>query len=166
MKLAALIPALDCSATVSEVVRGTLREVEHALVVDDGSSDDTAAAAVAAGARVLRHGSTLGKGAALLTGLRALASGGWSHAVTIDGDGQHLPTEIPKLRGEAAAHPGAVILGARFDRSGAAGVNRFGNDFADWWVRWAAGQPIADTQCGFRVYPIDATLALDAVGSR
>lgn len=163
---AALIPALDCAATIGQAVRGARRHVPFVLVVDDGSRDDTGARARNAGGTVVRHETNRGKGAALQTGLRELASRGVSHAITVDGDGQHLPAEIPKLLTEAEAHPRALVIGARRIESEVAAVNRFGNEFANLWVRIASGETIPDTQSGFRVYPVAATLALGASGER
>jgi glycosyltransferase involved in cell wall biosynthesis len=163
---AAVIPALDCAATIGDVVSGVRAHLDPVLVVDDGSSDSTAAAARAAGAEVLAHGENLGKGAALLSGLRRLGERGFSHALSLDGDGEHLPSEIPKLVAESRAHPEALVVGARQVESEVEAIKRFGNQFANAWVRIAAGRDLGDTQCGLRVYPIAATLALKPVGRR
>ncbi|MGH7822643.1 MAG: glycosyltransferase family 2 protein, partial [Candidatus Binatia bacterium] len=162
----ALVPSLDCGATIGKVVRGARRHLADVVVVDDGSSDGTVRAARRAGAEVLRHGENRGKGVALVTGLRHLAARRFSHALTLDGDGQHLPAEMPALLAESAAHPEAIVIGARRIESEVAWLNRFGNEFADLWVRIVTGRHVADTQSGFRVYPIDATLALGAAGRR
>ena len=87
-RVAALIPAFDCARSVADVVRGAARYCEHVLVVDDGSSDETAALARAAGAEVIRHEVNRGKGAALRSGLIRLLAEGFTHAFSIDGDGQ------------------------------------------------------------------------------
>lgn len=163
---AALIPALDCADTIGDVVRGAREHVERVLVVDDGSSDATAVEARAAGAEVFSHGENLGKGAALVSGLRYLEERGCSHAVSLDGDGQHFPADMPKLIGESQAYPQALVLGARQTKSEVGALNRFGNEFANLWVRIATGKEIGDTQCGLRAYPIAATLALHPVGQR
>jgi glycosyltransferase involved in cell wall biosynthesis len=163
---AALIPALDCAATIGDVVRGSREHVGRVLVVDDGSSDATAEEARSAGAEICLHGANLGKGAALVSGMRYLEERGVSHAVTLDGDGQHFPSEISKLVAESSAHPDALIVGSRRIDSEVAGLNRFGNEFANVWVRIATGRDLGDTQCGQRVYPIARTLALEPVGRR
>lgn len=161
---AALIPALDCAATIAEVVRGARAHVERVLVVDDGSTDATAAEARAAGAEVFSHGGNFGKGAALLSGLRYLEERRHSHAITLDGDGQHLPSEVPALLEESRKFPDGFVLGNRRLEGDVASINRFGNQFANLWVWIAAGKDLGDTQCGMRVYPIAPTLELHPVG--
>jgi glycosyltransferase involved in cell wall biosynthesis len=163
---AALIPALDCAATIAEVIEGCLEHVDRVLVVDDGSRDATAEKARTAGAEVFSHGENLGKGMALRSGLGILSQRRVTHVVSLDGDGQHLPKEIPKLIAESIEHPDALVLGARPVDRNVAAVNRFGNDFANLWVRIASGRALDDTQCGLRVYPIAAMLALAPTGRR
>ena len=166
-ELAALIPALDCEATIGAVVRGTLAHIPLVLVVDDGSRDRTADAAKAAGAEVLRQPENRGKGAALRAGMRALRERGATHALSLDGDGQHLPEEIPLLLRASAEAPRALVLGARQHEPGSlAPIRVFGNRFANRWVRIACGQALEDTQSGFRIYPIDETLALGCRANR
>ncbi len=160
-KSAVLIPALDCERTIAEVVRGARRFVDLVLVVDDGSSDGTVAAATAAGARVVSHDRPRGKGAALGTGMRALAEWGVQRVLTMDGDGQHLTDEIPVLLKASDAPPGALIVGTRrLESMGTAPINLFGNRFANRWVEIACGRALPDTQSGFRVYPLQETRAL------
>ena len=160
---AVLIPAFDCERTIGDVVRGARQFVATVLVVNDGSSDATAARAAEAGAEVLTHATNQGKGAALLSGLQRLAALGFERVVTMDGDSQHLADEIPKLLVAADAAPDAVILGERqFDTVTIAPIKLFGNRFANRWVEIACGQRLPDTQSGFRVYPLRRTLALGA----
>ena len=156
-----LIPALNCGATIGAVVSGARRHVPDVLVVSDGSTDATVAAATAAGARVVTHDRPRGKGAALLTGMRALAAQGVRRVLTMDGDGQHLADEIPTLLDAADARPGTLIIGARrWEEVTAAPIKLFGNRFANRWVEIACGQTLPDTQSGFRIYPLRETLAL------
>jgi glycosyltransferase involved in cell wall biosynthesis len=166
-EFAALIPALDCEATIQAVVSATRLHVPRVLVVDDGSSDRTADAAKAAGAQVLRQPANRGKGAALRAGMRALRERGATHVVTLDGDGQHLADDIPALLRASAAEPGAFVLGARQHEPGSlAPIRAAGNRFANRWVEIACGEAFADTQSGFRVYPLDAALALGCRADR
>jgi glycosyltransferase involved in cell wall biosynthesis len=165
--VAGLIPAYRAGATVAAVVGATRQQLARVVVVDDGSDDDTAARAAAAGAEVIHHGANAGKGAALQTGLRTLAGAGVARALTLDADGQHLPEEIPRLLAASDAAPDAIVVGVR--RKAGHTIrwrNRFANWAADRLLRLVAGQPLPDTQSGFRVYPVAATLALGAAGSR
>jgi glycosyltransferase involved in cell wall biosynthesis len=165
--VAAIVPAFTAAAAVGAVVEGARAHVARVLVVDDGSTDATAAAAAAAGAEVVRHEVNRGKGAALETGLERLAAAGVGRALTLDADGQHLPDEIPALLAASDADPGAIVVGVRRKEGHAiAAANRFGNWFADRAMRAIAGRPLPDTQSGFRVYPVAATLALRTRGTR
>ncbi len=167
-RTAALIPAFDCARTIADVVRGAARHCEHVLVVDDGSTDDTAAHARQAGAEVIRHELNRGKGAALRSGLIRLLAQGYTHAFSIDGDGQHLASEMQRMLDASRAAPNAIVLGARriTEDQQVAPIKRFGNDFANWWVSLAAGREFRDTQTGFRIYPIAATLELGVQAER
>ncbi|MDG2308178.1 MAG: glycosyltransferase family 2 protein [Candidatus Binatia bacterium] len=161
-RIAALIPCLDVEGTLGAVIQGVLAHVDHALVVDDGSTDSTSAAGASAGADVLRHEKNLGKGAALRSGMERLRDQGYTHVFSVDGDGQHLTDEMPVLLEEWREAPDAIVVGERIREEGqeVAGIRRFGNDFANWWVALAAGTRFPDTQSGFRIYPIAPTLGL------
>jgi glycosyltransferase involved in cell wall biosynthesis len=162
-----LIPAFNCERTIAEVVRDARAHVGRVLVVDDGSGDRTAEHAAAAGAEVLRLETNRGKGAALLRGLQQLGRDGVERVVTMDGDGQHLGSEIPALLRASDAEPQALVIGARKIEPGSvAPINLFANRFANRWVKIVCGQSLPDTQSGFRVYPVRATLALNCRAGR
>jgi len=156
-----VIPAFNeeegIAAVVAEVRARPWREV---LVVDDGSTDRTAERAAAAGARVVRHPYNKGNGAAVKTGVRE-AKG--AVVLLMDGDGQHDPADLPRLLAAWRAHPGRLVIGSRLHGRAAFPPSRwFGNRFACFWISWAAGHTIADSQTGLRVYPRSVmTLALD-----
>ena len=149
-----VIPAYNEAATIREVAARALRQIENVIVVDDGSTDGTAEALVGLPVIVLRNLTNGGKAASLWRGFQhALAAGAYG-VVTLDGDGQHVPEDIPRLLAEAAAHPDYVIIGARSRDQRRAAFWRYGaNRVADFWVSWAAGYPFKDSQSGFRVYP-------------
>jgi glycosyltransferase involved in cell wall biosynthesis len=167
MRVGFVIPAYQAERTVGEVVERLAdawapRGASDILVVDDGSSDSSAAAAERAGARVLRHARNLGKGAALRSGLRALGELGYRTAVSVDADGQHPASEALRL----ARHPSAedtLVIGVRdLERAGAPRKNRFSNEFSNVFLSLFSGRRLHDTQCGLRRYPIAETLALGA----
>ena len=165
--VAAVIPAYRAAATVGEVVRGARAHCARVVVIDDGSDDDTGLRARAAGAEVRRHGANAGKGAAIVTGLHALEAAGVGRALILDADGQHLPSQIPALLTASDAVPGAIVVGVRRKEGQTiARLNRFGNWVADRLLRTIAGQALPDTQSGFRIYPVAATLALGTRGTR
>lgn len=142
-------------------MRGAAAVSSLVLVVDDGSEDETAAIAADAGAQVLRHSSNRGKGAALLSGMRWLFDRGFTHAATMDGDGQHMASEIPLLLAVASREPRALVIGVRrLESMHVAAINLFANRLANRWIERASGRSIPDTQSGFRIYPLCETLAL------
>ena len=147
-----VVPAHDEAPTIADVVRRARRHAP-VIVVDDGSSDETAAAATRAGADVCRHARRRGKAAALRTGVVAARARGATHVVTLDADGQHDPDDIPALLAAVATR--TVVIGARPSESDALPAGRAeAIVVAGFFVNWASGLPLADTQSGFRVYPV------------
>ena len=154
MPVAVVIPAYNEAATIAGIVHRARRQAETVIVVDDGSGDKTAAQAEAAGAQLLRQPINQGKGAALWRGMEAALAQGADAVITLDADGQHCPEDMPKLLTAARRQPGRLIVAARLaHRERAPGPRRFANGMADFWISWAAGYPIRDTQSGFRLYP-------------
>ncbi len=149
--VAAVIPAYCEEKHVGEVVRRTLAQLDHVLVVDDGSSDASAAGARAAGAEVAVHERNLGKGESIKTGLRYWLERGLRHVIILDADGQHLPEEI--VRFLAAAPEGAgIIVGTRMnDVREMPLVRRIVNRWMSRQISGVCGQEVPDTQCGFRM---------------
>jgi glycosyltransferase involved in cell wall biosynthesis len=149
-----VIPAYNEAATIRDVASRALRESTNVIVVDDGSTDGTAEALVGLPVAVLRNPTNCGKAASLWRGFQQALAAGASGVVTLDGDGQHEPEDIPRLLAEAASHPNYVIIGARRrDQRRAAFWRYVANRVADFWISWAAGYSLADSQSGFRVYP-------------
>ena len=161
MTTAAVIPARNEARTIREVASATLKEVDRVIVVDDGSTDETVQRLSDLDVLIVSHPSARGKAAALASGFeRALAEHA-DRVVTLDGDGQHSPADIPRLLEASRAHPTDIVIGARIrQRHRQPPSRRFANQFADFWVGWASGQRVADSQTGFRVYP---RALLDAV---
>jgi hypothetical protein len=153
-RYAVVIPAFNEAATIADVAARAARQSALVVVVDDGSTDETAAALAGLPVTLLQNDHNLGKGASLWRGMQHALGLGVAGVVTLDGDGQHAPEEIPRLLAEARAHPGEIVVGARvFGRDAAPRARYVANRVADFWIGWAAGQPLMDSQSGFRVYP-------------
>jgi glycosyltransferase involved in cell wall biosynthesis len=156
-RVAIVIPAYEEAATIGTIVRRCHALLDaDVIVVNDGSQDDTACVAAQSGARVLSHPANYGKGVSLTDGMRAAIERGAVSVVTMDGDGQHRPEDLPRLLACSVAWPRHVVIGSRRAGGGEAPRARFlANRVADFWVSWAARHPIDDSQSGFRVYPAD-----------
>ncbi|MFP4606290.1 MAG: glycosyltransferase family 2 protein [Thiohalospira sp.] len=153
-RTAAVIPAFNEARTIREVVQRTREQLEEVIVVDDASSDGTLDQLRDLPVTVLRNEANRGKGASLWRGMEVARERGASAIVTLDGDAQHRPEAIPDLLAAAAERPDAIIIAARLlHRESAPRARLFANRFADFWISWAAGRPIRDTQSGFRLYP-------------
>ncbi|HEX7830932.1 MAG TPA: glycosyltransferase family 2 protein [Thermoanaerobaculia bacterium] len=158
----AIIPALNAERTLAKVVEDTKRQLEHVLVIDDGSSDRTSDVARAAGAVVLRHEVNRGKGAALKTGFTYALEHDHEAVITLDADGQHLPAEIPKfIDAWNADHVDLIIGGRAHLFQHMLPRRRNANRFSAWCISKAAGVPVADSQSGFRLYSAKLLRAID-----
>lgn len=150
-RIAAVVPAFNEESAVGVVVRDTTPHVP-VMVIDDGSSDLTAAQAVSAGAYVLRHPVNRGKGAALQTGFRWALARGYDGVITLDADGQHDPSEIPKFLTVHQRNPEALIVGNRsFAKMPL--VRGVGNSLGRYMLRMTLGNDVQDSQCGYRLVP-------------
>ena len=154
-RIFALVPAHDEAPKIARVVEGAGRHVPVVLVVDDGSADETATLAENAGARVLRQSPNQGKGAALRAGFAAALASGAEAVITLDGDGQHDPAELPSFLGAyarrtIAGEPSELIVGQRsFSRMPLA--RRLANGLGTVVLSAALGRWIADNQSGYRL---------------
>jgi glycosyltransferase involved in cell wall biosynthesis len=154
MKIAVVIPAYNEAPTIRDVATRTLEILPHVVVVDDGSTDATAARLEGLAVTLISNPVNLGKGASLWRGFAIALAEGADAVITLDGDAQHRPEDIPRLIAASEAHPGRIVIGARLaDRSSVPPLRYIGNRFANFWVAWAAGFPVADSQSGFRLYP-------------
>lgn len=147
-----VIPCLNEAAAIGPLVQQVRQFLPHVLVVDDGSRDATGAQAEAAGARVLRHRQTEGKGGALTTGFRAAVDAQFAWALAMDGDGQHAPADIPAFLDLAGRERPAMIVGNRMANTGQMPwLRRQVNRWLTHVISQLAGCPLADSQCGFRL---------------
>jgi len=151
---AVVIPALNEARAIRAVVEGVLRYSDCVILVDDGSNDGTSDKVADLPLERIRHDTPQGKARALQDGFQRALALGVDGALTMDGDGQHAAEDLPRLLAAAAQYPDHIVIGARLlSRGNAPGKNRFGNQQADWWVSWACGQRVVDSQSGQRYYP-------------
>jgi glycosyltransferase involved in cell wall biosynthesis len=152
MTVIAFIPAYNEAARIGEVAANAHRRVDEVVVIDDGSTDNTAAVAERAGAKVLRHGQNRGKGGAIVTSLDYFGHSDAEFAVFLDADGQHDPEEIPKFVEAARVMSADVVVGTRMaETQDMPLVRKFTNRFTSWVTSRLARQTISDSQCGFRL---------------
>jgi len=151
-RICAIIPSYNEEAHVADVVGRSAAHGLDVLVVDDCSKDATGARASAAGAEVLRHETNRGKGAALATGFAWAGERGYEAAVTLDGDGQHDPAEIPRFLACYARTGADIIVGTRMaDSAGMPFDRKLTNWFMSAVLSWLAGRRLSDTQSGYRL---------------
>lgn len=163
--IAVVIPALNEALRIRGVVEGALAECANVIVIDDGSDDDTVAQIVDLRVTVLRHPTRQGKGASLRDGFAEALRRGFKGIVTMDGDGQHLAGDIPRLLDAAGRYPDHIVIGARLrKRAQQPRYRRWANAFGDWGIAWGTGYRIADTQSGQRLYPAAVAALGDVPG--
>lgn len=149
-----VIPCLNEERALGDVLAGVLAQCPDVIVIDDGSTDRTAEIAERLPVTLLRHPERRGKGQALRSGFREALRRRASGVLTMDGDGQHAPADIPRLLEAARAWPHAVVIGARMlGREQQPTARRRANDFASWGISWGCGKPVIDAQSGQRWYP-------------
>lgn len=167
-EVAVAIPAYNEEATVGDIVTRVTKHVDDVIVVDDGSSDDTATVAERAGATVIEHGRNRGYGAALQTAFTEAARRGVERFVVLDGDGQHDPEDVPRLLRELRESDADIVIGSRFhddDDFHVPFYRRFGLWIINVLTNLSLGtvRPrswISDTQSGFRAYSGKAVQSL------
>jgi glycosyltransferase involved in cell wall biosynthesis len=164
---AAVIPCFNEAGRIAPVIEGICRHLPNIIVVDDGSTDDTGRRAKAAGAEVIGQSRNGGKGSALRAGWRHARQLGFTWALTMDGDGQHAPDDIPKFFAHAEKNGAGLVVG-----------NRMGNAAAMPWLRrqvnrWMsrrlsgrAGVRLPDSQCGFRLAHLETLARLPLAARR
>lgn len=162
-----IVPAFMEERKIGAVVRRIREYAGQVIVVDDGSSDRTAAEAAAAGARVIRHEHNQGKGAAMDTGFAFAREHDFDYVITMDADGQHDPADIPKFV-EGYLRTGIpVLIGNRMGQTSRMPlVRRWTNRLMSWYLSRVMRQYVPDTQCGFRLYRCDVIPFVSAEAKR
>jgi glycosyltransferase involved in cell wall biosynthesis len=162
MRICALVPAFNEASQIAKVVRGAIQHVDVVVVIDDGSDDGTAEAARGAGATCLRLPANRGKASALRTGIEFAASRGFTHVLTLDGDGQHRPEDIPVLVQTAVRTGADMVIGTRmFERHNMPRARFYSNTFGSRLASALVGREIRDSQSGFRLIRLDKLVSLE-----
>jgi glycosyltransferase involved in cell wall biosynthesis len=161
-----LIPSYNPGQKVYETVRSARENWNPVWIVIDGSNDGTTESLQAmakndAGLHVITLPKNMGKGAAVLHGLNQAAARGFTHALTMDSDGQHPAELIPGFMAESVRTPGCMVLGVPVFDASAPSLRVKGRRVSNWWANletlWAG---IGDSLFGFRVYPIEPLRAV------
>lgn len=151
---AVVIPAYNEEATIHDVATRALAFSPLVIVIDDGSTDNTIINLEDLPVILIKNEINSGKAASLWKGIQAAREHNVKYIISIDGDGQHAPEDIPKLLAKTEADPNHIIIGARLaDKSVIPAKRYYANKVANFWLAWAAGYPISDSQSGFRIYP-------------
>lgn len=156
LNILVVIPTYNNAPVLGAVLRDIQQYAPHVLVVNDGSTDETARVLEAyPDVRVIAYPHNRGKGHALKTGLRAATTEGYRYAITIDSDGQHFAADLPRFVEAIRQQPDRLLIGARnLASDNMPGKNTFANKFSNFWFRLETGLALADTQSGYRLYPL------------
>lgn len=152
----AIIPTYNNADTIVGVISDVMQYVNIILVVNDGSTDSTQKVLdKIPGIITIRYAKNKGKGYAIKTALKKATELGFRYAITIDSDGQHLPSDIPIFMERITQIPDSLLIGARnLKADNMPAQNTFANKFSNFWYRIETGQKLSDTQSGFRLYPL------------
>jgi glycosyltransferase involved in cell wall biosynthesis len=164
-----VVPLYNEAAVIASVVEGARKVFPHVVCVDDGSSDDSAAQALSAGAVVVRHPINLGQGAALQTGIDyATAQPDCDYVVTFDADGQHLVSDAQAMIARLSTEPLDVVLGSRFldDRTTVGWSKKFVLRTAVFFERASSGLRLTDAHNGLRAFTRDAAASIEITQNR
>lgn len=152
-KFIVIIPTYNNFNTIQNVVDDVLAHGFNLIVIDDGSNKPLSDLLIKNEKLIIeRHNENKGKGQAIITGTKKAKEQGYSHVVSLDGDGQHLASQV-KILIDACDNE-EIIIGARnFDISNVPNGSKFGRWFSNFWAKWDTGYEITDSLSGFRIYP-------------
>jgi len=162
MKICAIIPAFNEAEAIADVIRGIKRFGVDAIVIDDGSTDETSLIAEKEKAHVIHHPQRSGKGLSLKRGFDYALKQGYDLVFTIDADGQHDPADIPGFLGKIKAPGCSAVIGNRMNSpKDMPFIRVITNKFMSSVISAICRQHIADTQCGYRLFTSDAIAGID-----
>lgn len=157
MKVCVIIPTYNNAQTVGAVITSVLDQTSSLIVVNDGSTDETARVleSFGDGITVLSYPENKGKGYALRKGFEYALEKGFKYAITLDSDGQHYASDIPAFINALEHHPHTLITGSRnLNHDHMPGKNTFANKFSNFWFTVQTAKRLPDTQTGYRLYPL------------
>ncbi len=151
-----MIPTYNNATTILKVIEGVKQYCHDIIVVNDGCTDGTNELLQGcSGIDIVNLPKNRGKGVALKRGFRYAYSKGYSYALTIDSDGQHMPEDIVNFVDKIERHPGSIVIGARnMTVDNVPKKSSFGRKFSNFWFRFETGKKVPDTQSGYRLYPL------------
>jgi glycosyltransferase involved in cell wall biosynthesis len=156
LKLCVIVPTYNNCTTLAKVLSQVQQFTSNIIVVNDGSTDSTAA--ILAGfpdVNLVSYPTNVGKGWALRQGFAAATKAGYDYAITIDSDGQHFAADLPTFLDKLEAEGPALLVGERnMAQAGIPGKSSFGHKFSNFWFWFETGQRLPDTQSGYRLYPL------------
>lgn len=156
-----LIPTYNNAQTLPALLTDIARYTDNIIVVNDGSTDETASILQQQKVEVVSYPKNKGKGWALRQGFQKAVELGYTYAITIDSDGQHFADDLVVFLNALDQHPNAIIIGARnMEQSSVPGKSSFGNKFSNFWFWVETGIRLPDTQSGYRLYPVKALATL------
>ncbi len=156
LRCVVVMPTYNNGTTISRVIADVLQYTDDIIVVNDGSTDNTAEMlSLISGIRVIDYRENQGKGHALRVGLRAARDMGYRYAIMIDSDGQHFADDIPVFLDRIERKPDSLLIGARnLAADNMPSKNTFANKFSNFWYKVETGITLSDTQSGYRLYPL------------
>ena len=151
-----IIPTYNNDSTLSAVIADVEQYTSNIIVVNDGSTDNTAIIlASLPHIDIIGYSKNKGKGWALRKGFEKAVESGYTHAITIDSDGQHFAGDLPVFMDKLQLAEDAIIIGARnMNQSSVPGKSSFGYKFSNFWFKIETGINAPDTQSGYRLYPV------------
>ena len=168
-KICVIIPTYNNAGTIKQVIEDVLRFCHHVIVVNDGSTDHTSEILhhLSLPIEIISYQKNKGKGHALVEGFRFAIHQGFTHAITIDADGQHFAEDIPCLISGLERCGNGIIVGCRnLSEENMPRKNTFANRFSNFWFYLQTGINLSDTQSGYRLYTLSSLRGLSLITSR
>lgn len=168
-RLCVIIPTYNNVQTIGQVVQDVMSYCDQLIVVDDGCTDGTLDVlhSLSQSIHIVSYQPNRGKGHALVAGFKKAKELGYTHAITIDADGQHFADDIPQLIEKMERCPQAIIVGCRnLTEKNMPRQNTFANQFSNFWFRLQTGINLSDTQSGYRLYTLSSLRGLSLITSR